>query len=271
MNDFDDFFVFPKQSSVSLEQLLIEIKMLKEKGLIENGDLSNLSSILLSGNAPNYSLFRKSNPDLTQDQLAWISKAAKIGSSYSGLVGRQLFSGFQKVQLQNIVKFSARANGIDLARIELMKAGIFLFFIQAPTNSKIDGATFKVSNDNIAIAMSLRFDRIDYFWFTLLHELSHIILHSEFLEEGILSEEGDFSVIEAQANRLAKDAIISPASFRTLKSRLFINDNHLLPDAQKFGIHPALIAGIIRNDTNNYTVYSDVIYKSRYNRSDLYE
>lgn len=55
----------------------------------------------------------------------------------------------------------------------LAEAGVRLVIVESMPKAKIDGATFWL-NDEPVIVLSLRFDRIDNFWFTLMHELSHV-------------------------------------------------------------------------------------------------
>jgi HTH-type transcriptional regulator/antitoxin HigA len=56
----------------------------------------------------------------------------------------------------------------------LAEAGIRFVVVEAFPGSRIDGACFWLDNKSPTVALSLRFDRIDAFWFTLLHELAHI-------------------------------------------------------------------------------------------------
>src|SRR5207248_2502983 len=52
--------------------------------------------------------------------------------------------------------------------------GIRFIVVQHLPGSKIDGAAFWIDERSPAIVLSLRHDRIDNFWFTLLHECAHI-------------------------------------------------------------------------------------------------
>lgn len=269
--EIDDFFVIPTNSNCGAESLLEEIKLLliEDRKEIENGaDLSTVISIRVDNDL---TLFRKSTSSLTNKQKRWFGDISKAASKYTGIIGRKIFNGIPKAMLASLPRLSILPDGCDAVRKELLNMGILLFYIRPPKGSKIDGATFLTENGNIAIAMSLRYDRLDYFWFTLLHELSHIILHMELMENGVISEEGDSSLIEAQANRLAKDSIINPASFRTLRSRHFPQIKYLFEDAKKHLVHPALIAGLVRNDMNNYSLFSDIISNASINREEMYE
>jgi HTH-type transcriptional regulator/antitoxin HigA len=120
--------------------------------------------------------------------------------------------------------------------------------------------------------LTVRFERLDHLWFTLLHELSHVILHYNYLiKEGIISIENSQDEIEVEANRLAKEAIISPEIYRVCKPKRTRNSGDLRKYAKDNHIPPELLAGIIRRDLNNYQVFNDIIMNFKIRRSDLYE
>lgn len=87
----------------------------------------------------------------------------------------------------------------------LAEAGIRLIIIEHMPGSKIDGATFWLNDDSPVVVLSLRRDRIDNFWFTLMHELSHVE-HGEgkdlaIIDIDLLSEdESEKSPIECRAD-----------------------------------------------------------------------
>jgi HTH-type transcriptional regulator/antitoxin HigA len=56
----------------------------------------------------------------------------------------------------------------------LAEIGIRVAVIEPLPHTRIDGAAFWLSDDAPVIVLSMRYDRIDGFWFTLAHELSHI-------------------------------------------------------------------------------------------------
>src|SRR5690606_14116978 len=100
----------------------------------------------------------------------------------------------------------------------LAQVGVILVYIYALPGMHSDGAVFHLSTGHPVIALSLRFPRLDYFWFTLLHELAHLVLHNEQLKEPVYfdveaSEEKNRA--EMEANRLAKDSIVNRESWRS--------------------------------------------------------
>jgi len=83
--------------------------------------------------------------------------------------------------------------------------------------------------------------------------------------------ENSQDIKEAEANRLAKDTIISPKEYRVLLPKRTLSSDDLIKYANYNNIPPALIAGIIRKDLNNYHIFNDVINSFKINRSDLYD
>ena len=79
--------------------------------------------------------------------------------------------------MQELVKLSAKENGPVLAQEYLKKHGIVLVIEPHFPKTYLDGATILINKDNPIIGLTLRYDRLDNFWFTLMHELAHIALH----------------------------------------------------------------------------------------------
>ena len=52
--------------------------------------------------------------------------------------------------------------------------GIRFVVVEALPGAKIDGAAFWLNETSPVIAVSVRFDRVDNFWFTVMHEFTHV-------------------------------------------------------------------------------------------------
>ncbi len=143
----------------------------------------------------------------------------------------------------------------------LAEFGIILVYVYALPGMSADGAVFHLSTGHPVIAMSLRFPRLDYFWFTLLHELAHLVLHNDQLKEPVFfnveAEEKDRA--EKAANRLAKDSIVDRESWRNCEPKYDPTDRAVHAYAAEQGVHPSLIAGLLRKESGNYKRYSSII------------
>ena len=144
----------------------------------------------------------------------------------------------------------------------LASFGIILVYVYALPGMNVDGAVFHLSTGHPVIAMSLRFPRLDYFWFTLLHELAHLVLHPDQLKDPVFfdveaSEEKDRA--EKAANRLAKDSIVERETWRSCAPKYDTSDQAVHTYAAEQGVHPSLIAGLLRKEFGNYKRYSSII------------
>ncbi|MCX6953186.1 MAG: ImmA/IrrE family metallo-endopeptidase [Verrucomicrobia bacterium] len=171
------------------------------------------------------------------------------------------FTKVTREQLREVARLSIDPQIVRELPTILAKLGIILVYVQALPSMKADGAVFQLSTGHPVVAMSLRFPRIDYFWFTLLHELAHLVLHLEQLRDPVFfdveGEEKD--VAEKAANRLAKDSLVNRESWRSCDPKFDSSDRAVLKYANREGIHPAIVAGLVRRESGNYTRYSKII------------
>src|SRR4030095_5102041 len=126
------------------------------------------------------------------------------------------FAKLTRDQLRNLARMSVDPQIARQLPAILADFGVILVYLYALPGMKADGAVFRLSTGHPVVAMSLRFPRLDYFWFTLLHELSHIVLHNDQLTEPVFFdvEAEEKNRTEKAANRLAKNSIVDRESWR---------------------------------------------------------
>lgn len=165
--------------------------------------------------------------------------------------------------LGELVKLSTDPNNLaEIPRI-LQTIGIGLVIEKAIDRAKVDGAVYVNENGNPIIAMSLRYDRIDNFWFTLLHELSHVILHLDRLSNPIIDDLYDgqpLSEMEKEANYYAREVILSKKIWRRCRLKSFHKIEAVQELAQSLEIHPALVIGRFHYETNRHELFRDVLH-----------
>lgn len=191
--------------------------------------------------------------------IAWAAQVMILAEKMK--VGEYVKSLITMDYLRELAKLSQFEMGPLLARELLAKNGIKLVFLKCLSNTKIDGGCFLDNEGHPVIGMTLRFDRIDYFWHTLLHEMSHVYKHlnseNQFIDNLEIESDGDPK--EREADKLAREAFI-PRSIWTRSDALALRTNAAIEDlAKKINIHPAIIAGRIRFETNDYSSFSDLI------------
>lgn len=119
----------------------------------------------------------------------------------------------------------------------------------------------KDSDGTPIIGLSLRYDRLDNFWFTLLHECAHIWKHVD--ETEAFLDDLDSSSMEdrreVEANRLAREAFIPRGVLRRTEAFISPSKESIEKLAKELRVHPAIIAGRIRKELGNYTLFSDLV------------
>ena len=97
--------------------------------------------------------------------------------------------------------------------------------------------------------LTIRSSWADIFWFSLFHEIGHLLLHSKqtvFLEGDI--RENDLNKPERQADRFAADVLIPPNEYKSfLKAKVFYPEDIEI-FAQRLGIHPGIVVGRLQHD-----------------------
>ncbi len=164
--------------------------------------------------------------------------------------------------MKKLVGLSYFEEGPQLAKEFLEKNGIHLIIEPHFKKTYLDGAAIWSENGNPIAALTLRYDRIDNFWFSLSHELAHIALHLDkdksenpFFDN--LEVEGN--AIEKQADQQTRDWLIPRKKWD--KSNIM---DHPLPIyikefAEQLKIHPAIIAGRIQHERKNYRILSQMV------------
>lgn len=164
--------------------------------------------------------------------------------------------------LTELVRLTKRKDGPKRARDLLAEKGIVLIVERHLPGSYLDGAAMLAEGDTPVLGLTLRYDRLDNFWFVLMHELGHVFLHLfDGLRFDFFDEEGanGSDAIEAEADKFALDALIPEALWDQCLSRFALSEEAVRLDAQAIGIDPSIIAGRIRKERGNYTILNDLV------------
>ncbi|CRL49843.1 helix-turn-helix domain-containing protein [Pseudomonas sp. URMO17WK12:I11] len=166
------------------------------------------------------------------------------------------------VWLADLARLTCRNDAPRLAKDFLASRGIVLVIERHLSGTYLDGAAMILETGHPVVAMTIRHDRLDNFWFVLFHELAHIALHlfdslqMDFFDEESKSE-GD--TIEKEADEFALEALISNSLWDSCLSRFTMTTESILQDAERLAIHPSILAGRIRKESGNYSIFSDLL------------
>lgn len=167
--------------------------------------------------------------------------------------------------LSQLVKLSAFDDGPARAKEMLAEQGIILVIESQISGMRVDGAAFLI-DEHPVIGLTLRVDAIDNFWFTLMHELGHVILHyCTGLASGFFDdfEHIEIDEMEEEANRFAQNMLIPEAVWTKSPARIAKTVEPIERLAKQLEISPAIIFGRLRNERDNYKIFSDKIGRGR--------
>lgn len=161
----------------------------------------------------------------------------------------------------DLIQLSRFAQGPKLAAEFLAQSGIVLVVQKHFSRTFLDGAAM-LDGDTPVVAVTLRHDRIDNFWFVLIHELAHVKKHLTpelALIEDDLDSSNEGLNIEKEADDIANQVLIPPQSWEGIQRRLPLTSEEVQEIARQLKISPAIVAGRIRHETKNYKLYTGVI------------
>lgn len=189
--------------------------------------------------------------------LAWLHKAKQLASE-------QITTG--KFSIQAAKKAIEQLSALLLAPEEirhvpkiLSASGIRFVIVESLPNSKLDAACFWLDDDTPVIAMTLRYDRIDNFWFTLRHELEHIIngdgKQTAIIDEDVGISSDDLPIEEQKANQAAADFCVPKAkldSYIIRAGAYIFAEKKIIAFAGVNKLHVGLVVGQLHNRTGKY-------------------
>ncbi|OJB33241.1 hypothetical protein BGV56_18735 [Burkholderia ubonensis] len=168
--------------------------------------------------------------------------------------------------LRDLARLSWLDNGPRLAVEFLAKLGIVVIVEQRLRNAVLDGVALMSEARRPVIGLTLRIDRVDYFWFTLMHEVVHVWRHlsdssEAFVDriERIASTERTAESKENEANRIARDAFIKRAVWERSPARIAPSRESIQELADHLHIHPAIVAGRVQFETGQYNLFREFL------------
>jgi HTH-type transcriptional regulator/antitoxin HigA len=199
--------------------------------------------------------------------LAWKAQVTRQVTK-SGLKNKSKFRPVDVSWLKKLVHLSVEEDGPEQARALLADHGIMLIAEPQIEGMNVDGAAFLV-DDVPVIGVTLRHDRLDNFWFTLLHEVAHVILHYRTgLSSGFFDsiEKPPIDEMEREANQFASNLLIPEELWIRSPARIAKQVEPIERLARQLNISPAVIFGRIRMERNNYTLFANKVGSGKVRR-----
>ena len=188
-----------------------------------------------------------------QCRVLWLAKSVKRSKEFK-------HAALDDAWLRSLVQISRFSDGPIRAKKHLEDAGIVLVIEPHLPSTHLDGAAM-LGDEGPVIGLTLRYDRLDNFWFVLLHEIIHIKKH---LKKGTVEDifddlEAEPDELEREADLLACQALIPDELWNTTLARYTRSKDAVKSFAARIKVNPAIVAGRIRNEADDYVILSDLL------------
>lgn len=192
--------------------------------------------------------------------LAW--KARVIWKARRLEVAAHHQAALDITTVRRLAEMSKLADGPQQAVRLLRERGVAVVFEEHLPRTHLDGAAMLLDDTVPVIGMTLRFNRLDSFWFVLMHECAHLLLHADSgLREGFFDDVDAPAVaaVETEADEYAQNALIPSEAWRGSFVRFTASSEQVVQFAEKNKVGVAVVAGRVRRERNDYALFSDLV------------
>lgn len=194
-------------------------------------------------------------PKLLPSQVAWLFRAKELANA----VHAEKFTETRfESGLKRLKEIMPHAANIRLVPNILAEAGIRFLIVEHLSKSKIDGVCFWLDKFSPVIVLSIRYDRIDWFWHTLLHELGHVnhkdgLINDVSLDVNLVGEGAreldQKPVNERRADKFATEFSVPKKDIENFIARIRPLYSHakIQGFADRIGVHPGIVVGQLQH------------------------
>lgn len=158
-------------------------------------------------------------------------------------------------QCLNNFKTLSKSKIQDFAPIlisQLADCGVALVFTHDLPKTYVCGASRWLSPSKALVQLSMRGRFADIMWFTLYHELGHLLLHSKkerFIDVASNLQTTNVDEIENQANNFSSESLIPSKQLdEFLRNNTVINRSSIVRFASQLDIHPGILVGRLQHE-----------------------
>lgn len=129
--------------------------------------------------------------------------------------------------------------------------GIAFVLLPYLKNSGINGAVKWINQDRVVLAMNDRRLNADTFWFSLFHEIKHVLQQKTktvFVSSSKQEMKAMDEKLEEEADIFAQNTLIPICDYRQFAPSRYTSDAEIIAFAKKIGIHPGVVAGRLQHD-----------------------
>jgi HTH-type transcriptional regulator/antitoxin HigA len=137
----------------------------------------------------------------------------------------------------------------------LKKHGVKFLILDRPSQTPVDGKSF-MSGDNPAIALSLKYNRLDNFAYNIMHELGHVYRHltnEKYKNVNFFTNAPNIEKEEFEADEFARNNLINLNDwYEFISTHDEFDDDSILKFSKKIKVHPGIIRGRVCFENPDY-------------------
>lgn len=229
-------------------------------------DVENIDGLVSSFSKEKFAYYRKSEKLKIDDKnmFAWSSLAQYEAKNQK--TNTFNFDNLNQLCLNLNNIFYENSGTPERVKAVLNQFGIKMLLIDKLEKTPIDGFSFW-SEKNPVISLTLRYNRIDNFAFTILHEIGHIDLHlrndkdRKFMD---LTRKQNLDKCENEADTYAQEKLISKYIWQdVLENHLPLNDEKIIALGDEHRINPAILLGRVCYEMDYYAMKTTIDKKMK--------
>ena len=181
---------------------------------------------------------------------AWLQTAINFSKNMSV----NIFDASKLRQfLPEIRNMTRQGPEVFMPRLHKIFAECGIAFVLLPhlKNSGINGAVKWSDANHVMLALNDRRCYADTFWFSLFHEIKHVLqqkIKTVFISSDSEQIDQINRALEEDADKFAQDYLIPPDAYRRFSPNRYTSDAEIIAFAQQIGVHPGVVAGRLQHD-----------------------
>lgn len=181
---------------------------------------------------------------------AWIQTAINISKTIDT----------KPFDAKKLISFLPELRGMTVQRQEIFiprmreifsECGVAFVLLPHLKNSGVNGAVKWINSERVVLAMNNRGLDADKFWFSLFHEIKHVLqqkIKTTFISVDSKEKQHFNDVLEKEADDFSTNYLIPPDDFLKFAPNRYTSDEEICRFANMIGIHPGIVAGRLQHE-----------------------
>ena len=176
---------------------------------------------------------------------AWLRQGEVVANQISCAPWSPRVLKEQIPAIRSLTRVKDPGNFLPKLKCYCAEAGVAMAVVRAPRGCSASGVVRFLNTKKALVQLSFRYLSDDHFWFTLFHEIGHLLLHKPtriLLEE----ESQEITDEEHEASEFSANVLI-PKKYRSEMANLKLNSKEIIRFAIHIGISPGIVVGQLQH------------------------